>query len=44
MYSFFATCKANKVNPYEWLKSTIDNINDTKMDQLAKLLPVNQER
>jgi hypothetical protein len=42
MYSFFATCKANKVNPYEWLKSTIDNINDTKMDQLAKLLPIKQ--
>ncbi|WP_235298474.1 IS66 family transposase [Portibacter marinus] len=39
MYSFFGTCKANKVNPYEWLKSTIEVINETKMDQLEGLLP-----
>ena len=24
MYSFFATCKANEINPYEWLKNTLE--------------------
>ena len=23
MYSLFATCKANEVNPYDWMKSTL---------------------
>ncbi|WP_235299810.1 IS66 family transposase [Portibacter marinus] len=40
MYSFFGTCKANDVNPYQWLKSTIEIISETKLDQLASLLPV----
>ncbi|WP_406626751.1 transposase domain-containing protein, partial [Portibacter marinus] len=34
------TCKANDVNPYQWLKSTIEIISETKLDQLASLLPV----
>ena len=39
MYSFFASCKANEVNPYEWLKSTITNISETKLSALYTLLP-----
>lgn len=39
MYSFFATCKANEVNPYEWLKNTLEIIPTTKITELNKLLP-----
>ena len=41
MYSLFATCKANDVNPYEWLKSTLENIPTCSIKQLHKLLPQN---
>jgi len=39
MYSFFATCKANDVNPYEWLKTTLDRIPDHLVNRLDELLP-----
>ena len=39
MYSFFGTCKAHDVNPYDWLKSTLDRIPETKLSELEKLLP-----
>lgn len=39
MYSFFATCKQNGVNPYTWLQNTIDKIPDTKISQIRKLIP-----
>ena len=39
MYSFFATCKANNVNPQEWLKATLKRLPKTKMSQLDQLLP-----
>lgn len=38
-YSFFGTCKKNDVNPYKWLKATLDVIADTKPSQLDNLLP-----
>lgn len=41
MYSFMASCKANEINPYEWLKKTLDTIPDTKLSDLDKLLPTN---
>lgn len=41
MYSFFATCKLNEVNPYTWLKEVLEKIPDTKTSQLQKLLPNN---
>lgn len=41
MYSFMATCKANGINPYEWLKNTLEVIPDTKLSDLEKLLPGN---
>jgi transposase len=40
IYSFLATCKANDIEPYKWMKDTITNISDTKLSQLSKLLPV----
>ena len=41
MYSFMATCKANRINPYEWLKKTLEAIPDIKLSDLKKLLPGN---
>lgn len=41
MYSFFATCKMNEVNPYQWLKDVLDRIPDHKVNQLQELLPHN---
>lgn len=39
MYSFMGSCTANGVNPSHWLKSTLQKINDTKLTELASLLP-----
>lgn len=39
MYSFFGTCKARDINPYHWLKSTLERIPETKLSELEKLLP-----
>jgi transposase len=38
-YSFFGTCKKNGIDPQKWLTHIINNINDTKVSQLKKLLP-----
>jgi transposase len=42
MYSFFATCKANEVNPYDWMKETLEKLPDTKLSELEKLIPKKQ--
>lgn len=39
MYSFFATCKQKDVNPYKWLKNTLDEIADTKLSKIGKFIP-----
>lgn len=39
MYSFFASCKANDVNPFDWLKQTLELIPQSKITELEKLLP-----
>lgn len=39
MYTFFATCKANNVNPQEWLTHTLLNIKETKLPDLYTLMP-----
>lgn len=39
IYSFFAMCKYNEVNPHEWLKQTLAKIPDTKMSELHTLIP-----
>ncbi len=41
MYSFFATCKINEVNPLEWLTFVLERIQDYKTSQLNELLPRN---
>lgn len=39
MYSFFATCKANEVEPFQWLKKTLESLPDAKVNNIANLLP-----
>jgi len=39
MYSFLGTCAAKDVNPMTWLTDTLEKINDTKIKDLAVLLP-----
>ena len=41
MYSFFATCKINNINPYDWLFDVLNKINDHKVNKLYELLPIN---
>ena len=39
MYSFFATCKRNGVDPVKSLEHVLNCILDTKQSELEKLLP-----
>ena len=40
MYSFLGTCKLNDIEPYEWLKSTLEKIPDHPVNRLQELLPL----
>lgn len=40
-YSFFATCKKNEVNPFEWLRKVLEVIPEHKVAKLHELLPQN---
>jgi len=40
-YSFFATCKKNDVNPFDWLKKVLELIPEHKVNKLHELLPQN---
>ncbi|TXB51901.1 transposase domain-containing protein, partial [Phaeodactylibacter luteus] len=39
IYSFMASCKEHQINPYQWLKDTLDRIPDTKLSELHTLIP-----
>lgn len=41
IYSFFAMCKTEEVNPQQWLKYVFDNIMDTNIQKIQELLPKN---
>ena len=41
MYSFFATCKINKVEPLAWLTDVLNRIPEHKANRLNELLPQN---
>lgn len=43
-YSFFAMCKKEDINPYEWLKYVLDNIMTTNIQDLRKLYPRNYKK
>jgi transposase len=40
-YTFFATCKANDINPYKWLSDVLNRIPEHKANKLNELLPQN---
>ena len=40
MYSFFATCKINHIEPYQWLKDVLERIPEHKANRLEELLPI----
>lgn len=39
MYAILGTCKINEVEPYQWLRSTLEKIQNTKVNQVYTLLP-----
>ncbi|MCF8377913.1 MAG: IS66 family transposase, partial [Bacteroidales bacterium] len=39
IYSLLATCKINNIEPFHWLKNTLDTIPDHPANQLQELLP-----
>lgn len=39
MYTFMGSCLANQINPYQWLKHTLDNIGTTSIQDLDQFLP-----
>jgi transposase len=41
MYSFFASCKANHVNPYTWLNDILNRLPEYKANKIDELLPHN---
>src|SRR5665811_2130763 len=41
VYSFFAICKKHSVNPYEWLKYTLQNIMTINHKNIRDLYPQN---
>ena len=41
MYSFFATCKMNDVDPYAWLNHVLRHLPDTKIGDIESLFPQN---
>jgi transposase len=41
MYSFFATCKINNVEPLAWLTDVLNRISEHKANKLHELLPQN---
>lgn len=41
LYSFLGTCKINEVNPFNWMRDTLEKIPAHPINQLYKLLPQN---
>jgi transposase len=39
LYSFLGTCKINGVNPFEWLRATLEKIPNHPVNKLTELLP-----
>lgn len=41
IYSLLAMCKQHQVDPYQWLRHTLENISTTKYSDVASLYPQN---
>ena len=44
IYSFFAICKKHGVNPFQWLKHTLQNIMSINHKNLKDLYPQNYKK
>jgi hypothetical protein len=44
MYSFFASFKESDVNPYAWMKDTLNRIGNHPINKLTELLPNNFQK
>lgn len=44
IYSFFAICKKHDVNPFQWLKYTLENIMTINHKKLSHLFPQNYKK
>lgn len=44
IYSFFAICKKHEVNPFQWLKYTLENIMSINHKNLKDLYPQNYKK
>ncbi|MGY0407168.1 MAG: transposase domain-containing protein [Polaribacter sp.] len=40
LYSFFASCKANNINPYTWLKDVLNRLAEYKITKLTNCFPI----
>jgi len=40
MYSFFGTCKAQGIEPFEWMKTTLEKMPDYDAKLIEELLPI----
>lgn len=40
LYSFLGTCKINGINPFDWLRETLQKIPTHSVNQLTTLLPI----
>lgn len=43
-YTFFANCKKHEVNPFEWLKYTLENIQSINHKNISDLFPHNYKK
>jgi transposase len=41
LYSFLGTCKINDVNPFEWMRNTLEKIPTYPVNKLSELVPGN---
>lgn len=39
LYSLLATCKINDINPFEWLRESLETIPDHPVNRISELLP-----
>jgi hypothetical protein len=40
LYSLLGTCKLNGINPFEWLRDSLQKINDHPINRIHELLPI----
>lgn len=44
LYSLLGTCKLHGINPFEWLRDTLQKINDYPINRIHELLPIQSQQ